>query len=865
MEIKILSKLNILPKAVIPNHYDISLDVDFDSFKFEGSEDIQIEILKPVSEIVLNSVDLEIINASFLSDQDLDLSKPKITLNNEYLKIDFGQQIPACTGVLKIDFYGTLSDDLKGFYKASYKDEDDSVKYLATTQFEATDARRAFPCWDEPAFKATFNLSLSVPNEFSAVSNMQIVSEIKSPKPNTKIVKFEKTPPMSTYYLAFIIGDLGSIERETEFGTLIRVWTTAGKEKQGEYALDVAEKLLKFFNQYFGIKYPLQKLDHLAIPDFAAGAMENWGAITYRENALLVDPENSSVATKQIVASIISHEMAHMWFGDLVTMSWWNDLWLNESFASWMGDKAVDSIFPEWKVWSQFVSQDTNQALQLDGLKNSHPINQEVNDPSEIGQLFDAISYSKGGSVLRMLETFLGEETFRLGIVDYLNEHQYSNAEGKDLWRSLDKVSGKPVSEMMDKWINQTGYPVVEVDISKADKNIISMNQERFLYEKILGGEDSEDTTWDIPISIISSKQSSPETVLMREKSLDFNFKNFSNSNWFKLNSDQASFIRVNYPEDALKQIESGILSGNLSDIDRLGIQNDCFALSVAGYFPGSRYLSLLKAYTDETDAIVWSDLASNLNSINSLLEDTAINEAFNKYACDLFQKIGTHVGWESKSTDNHLDILLRSIVLGQLGDYGDKKTIEKGVTLYEDFKNDLSSIDPNIRKVVLTLAAKSGSKDTFDEMWDLYDKELFEEEKTRILSALTCFNQTDLLLDLLDRSLDKDKVRLHNCIGVVTGVSFNRTGKKLAWEFLKDNWSEFDKRYGKGGFGLMRLVSITKRFSTQNEYDDVMQFFKNNPVPAAERTVRQSLEKIKINVAWLDKNIKEIKKLLGD
>ena len=860
-----MSKLNILPKGVIPKHYDISLDVDFDSFQFEGSEEIEIEILESVSEIVLNSVHLEIINVSFISEEVLDLSNPKITLNNEFLKLDFGKQLPTCSGVLKIDFCGTLSDDLKGFYKASYKDEDDTVKYLATTQFEATDARRAFPCWDEPAFKATFSLSLSVPNEFSAVSNMHILSETKSPNPNKKTVKFNKTPPMSTYYLVFIIGDIGSIERETEFGTLIRIWTTAGKEKQGEYALDVAEKLLKFFNQYFEIKYPLQKLDHLAIPDFAAGAMENWGAITYRENALLVDPENSSVATKQIVASIISHEMAHMWFGDLVTMSWWNDLWLNESFASWMGDKAVDSIFPEWKVWSQFVSQDTNQALQLDGLKNSHPINQEVNDPSEIGQLFDAISYSKGGSVLRMLETFLGEETFRLGIVDYLNQHQYSNAEGKDLWRSLDKVSGKPVSEMMDKWINQTGYPVVGVDISKADKNIISINQGRFLYEKILGVEDLEDTIWDIPVSIISSNKSSCETVLMREKSLDFEVENLSDANWFKLNTDQTSFIRVNYPENALKQIELGILSGNLSDIDRLGIQNDCFALSVAGYFPGSRYLSLLKAYIDETDAIVWSDLSSNLNSINSLLESTDLNESFSKYACDLFQKIGNNVGWESKPTDNHLDILLRSIVLSQLGDYGDQKTIEKAVSLYEDFKTDLSSIDPNIRKVVLTLAAKSGSRDRFDEMWNLYDRELFEEEKTRILSALTSFNQIDLLSDLLDRSLDKDKVRLHNCIGVVTGVSFNRSGKTLAWEFLKNNWDEFDRRYGRGGFGLMRLVGLTKRFSTENEYDDVMQFFKSNPVPAADRTVRQSLEKIKINVAWLDKNIKEIKELLGD
>ncbi len=860
-----MTKLNVLPKSVIPKHYEISLDLDFTSFTFEGTEEIQIEISESISEISLNSVDLEIFNAKFISNDILDSYDLEISLNNELLKLDFGQDVLPQSGILKIDFKGVLSDDLKGFYKASYKDENNNVKYLATTQFEATDARRAFPCWDEPAFKSTFSVKLCVPDKFSAVSNMHISSEEKSSKPNKKVVKFAKTPPMSTYYLAFIIGEINSIERQTEFGTLIRVWTTTGKEKQGEYALDVSEKLLKFFNKYFGIKYPLKKLDHLAIPDFAAGAMENWGAITYRENALLVDPKNSSVATKQIVASIISHEMAHMWFGDLVTMSWWNDLWLNESFASWMGDKAVDSIFPEWKVWSQFVSQDTNQALQLDGLKNSHPINQQVNDPSEIGQLFDAISYSKGGSVLRMLENFLGEETFRLGIVDYLTQYQYSNAEGKDLWKSLDKVSGKPVTEMMEKWINQTGYPVLEVDISESDKDTISIQQGRFLYEKILGSEDNSDTIWDIPISVISSNKSSMETVLMRDKKLDFKLNDYSNLDWFKLNPEQSSFLRINYPDNILKKIETGIISRDLSDIDRLGVQNDCFALSIAGYFSGAKYLSLLNSYIDETDAIVWSDLSSNLNSINSLLELTDLNQSFNRYACNLYQKIGNHVGWESKPTENQLDILLRSITLSQLGDFGDKNTIEKANNLYEDFKNDLSSIDPNIRKVVLTLAAKTGSNDRFEEMWDLYDRELFEEEKSRILSALTCFEDTDLLSDLLDRSLDKDKVRLHNCIAVVTGVSFNPKGRTLAWEFLKNNWKDYDERFGKGGFGLMRLVSLTKRFSTEDEYTDVMNFFKDNPVPSADRTILQSLEKIKINIAWLDKNVEEIKGFLGD
>ena len=387
-----------LPTNVKPTRYRLTLEPDLEAFTFRGEEAVDIDVVEPSSEITLNSTDIDIVSSRLTVDGDGVLIPKDIALDEsqETATFVFESEIPTGSATLEITFTGELNDKLRGFYRSHYTDIDGREQYLATTQFEATDARRAFPCWDEPAVKAAFDVTLVVPAELVAVSNMPVVSEEVQPS-GSRVVRFAETPMMSTYLLAFVVGDLESVEQRTDGGTLMRVWTTRGKREQSRFALETAVDLLDYFEDYFGIRYPLPKLDHIAIPDFAAGAMENWGAITYRETALLVDSDHSSAGTRQRVASIVSHEMAHMWFGDLVTMAWWNDLWLNESFASWMGDMAVDHLFPEWEMWTQFVMADTNSGLSLDGLKNSHPIEQEVNNPSEIGQLFDAISYSKRG------------------------------------------------------------------------------------------------------------------------------------------------------------------------------------------------------------------------------------------------------------------------------------------------------------------------------------------------------------------------------------------------------------------------------------------------------------------------------------
>ena len=551
---------------------------------------------------------------------------------------------------------------------------------MAATQFEATDARRAFPCWDEPAAKATFELTLRIPSELTAVSNTMPEAETPA-KEGTKEILFAPTPKMSTYLLAFIVGDLAAVEERAPNGTLVRIWATRGKEEQGRFALETAVDLLTYLDFYFGIPYPLEKLDHLALPDFAAGAMENWGAITYREIALLFDPVNSAANTRQRIAEIVAHEMAHMWFGDLVTMEWWDDLWLNESFASWMGNKAVDHIRPEWDMWTQFVYQDTNGGLSLDGLKNSHPIEMQVANPAEIGELFDAISYNKGGAVLRMLEDFLGEETFRQGIHHYLKSHQYGNARTEDLWASLEQVSGKPITTIMNTWVKQAGYPVVTVEESTDAYDgapALSLTQSRFLYDRLLSPEDDDPARWHVPISIQQAGVQSKVAALMVGDTLNVPLDSAGDSGWVKVNAGQTGFYRVNYDADQWKRLGEAVGSMELPATDRLGLQNDAYALMRAGSLSPATFLALAENYRGETHVSVWSDLASNLGSFDNLIGSQPYYDRFLPFAQGIFRKAAQRIGWEPRPDEGHLDTLLRTTILGQLGPMATKRRFRR-------------------------------------------------------------------------------------------------------------------------------------------------------------------------------------------
>ena len=853
----------VLPRNVTPKKYALQLQPNFQDFTFQGEETIDVDISESTSEILLNSSDIEIQSAALVRDgvttgvRGISYDRARQTA-----ALSFERLIATGPAQLFIKFTGILNDKLRGFYRSQYTTDQGEIRYLATTQFEATDARQAFPCWDEPARKARFEATLVVPQDMVAVSNTPVVSETLLPslldqegiKGRLKAVRFAETPVMSTYLLAFIIGDLAHIEKEAASGTRVGVWTTRGKEEQGRFALDTSVKLLSFFNDYFGIPYPLEKLDHIAIPDFAAGAMENWGAVTYRETALLVDPQNSSAGTRQRVAEVVAHEMAHMWFGDLVTMRWWDDLWLNESFASWMGTKAVDWLFPEWQMWTQFVNTDTNRALSLDGLKNSHPIEQEVKDPAEVSQLFDAISYSKGASVIRMLEQFLTPEVFRQGLYRYLSSHQYQNAQTADLWSALEDASQQPVTSIMGTWTGQMGYPVLDVSARHSGgQTDITLSQKRFVYDRMLGAGEAEATIWQVPVRVAGTGDSPLVSLVMNERQASISLGSGNGQQqWFKVNPLQTGFYRVNYSAEDWDRLVPAIESLTLPATDRLGIQNDAYALSRAGLLPLTQFLSLARAYENEDDASVWSDLASNLHEIETLIAREPYYGEFQAFARNLFRPTARRIGWEARTGEGHLDALLRSTVLSQAGNYEDAEVLQQATQQFVSYLQEPASVRPDLRGVVYSLAAQSGDESTYQQLWDLERKAGLQEEKIRLLVSLARFNQPELLQETLERSLTSE-VRSQDTITVISAVAANIRGREPAWNFVKNNWAELDRRYGGGGFGIMRLVSITNQFADLEKLTDVETFFQEHPAPAAERTIRQALERIRLNATWLE------------
>ncbi|MBI5698468.1 MAG: M1 family peptidase, partial [Thaumarchaeota archaeon] len=479
---------------VIPLNYSLSFEPIFSNFTFEGKEIITVNIPKPTNTITLHAAELKIKKCLVQFAGKSIPAQTKLDEKNETLTIKLGTKISKTAKII-IEYTGILNDRLVGFYRSQYKDKSGKTKYLATTQFEAADARRAFPCWDEPAAKATFEISIITEPNHTAISNTN--QTLKKKIGNKVLYQFAKTPIMSTYLVYLGVGEFEFLQ--SRLGKVVmRIVTTKGNSKKGKFALDLCKKLVKSYEDYFGIKYPLPKLDLIAVPDFASGAMENWGAITFRETILLYDEKTSSTQTKQFIAEVVSHELAHQWFGNLVTMKWWNDLWLNESFATFMATKFVDKFYPEWKLWDQFLEDTMNTAMSLDALHSSHPIDVKVNKPSEIREIFDAISYDKGGCVLKMLESFVTEKNFRAGLRVYLKKFSYKNAEGNDLWDEIGQSAKMPVRSMVNSWLKQVGFPLVEAQ--KQDSKLVLM-QKRFVLEQ----KGNQKGLWEIPIVIGSN------------------------------------------------------------------------------------------------------------------------------------------------------------------------------------------------------------------------------------------------------------------------------------------------------------------------------------------------------------------------
>lgn len=720
----------ILPTNVVPRHYDIVLEPNFEKFTFNGTVTIDLDVVEDSTSISLNTLELELQSSEIVVGEEVvrcvperlvktmtnsDSSSPTLSHDEEKqtTKINFGHTLKKDSNAqLRIHFTGLLNDKMAGFYRSTYKNAEGKECVMATSQMEATDARRAFPCFDEPALKADFTITLIAEKHLTCLSNMDVASESdyesKMSGSTKKAVKFNRSPKMSTYLVAFIVGELNYIET-TKYRVPVRVFAPPGIDiNHGNFSLDLAGRTLEFYEDTFGSQYPLPKLDMVAIPDFAAGAMENWGLITYRVVDLLFDEKTSGANVKERVAEVVQHELAHQWFGNLVTMDFWDGLWLNEGFATWMSWYSCNVFFPDWKVWQTYTADTLQDALAMDSLRSSHPIEVPIKKASDVNQIFDAIAYSKGSCVLRMISKHLGEDVFMEGIRQYLKKHAYGNTETGDLWAALSNASGKNVEDVMDIWTKHIGHPVVTVTEDAANKSI-HVKQNRLLRTADVKPEEDK-TLYPVFLGLRTNEGVNEELVLSQREGV---YK-VPDMDFFKLNADHTNLYRTSYSPERLEKLGKAAHDGLLTTEDRAGMIADAGALASCGYQQTSGFLNLLKGFGNESEYVVWDVILAKLGSVRMtwLFEDQATRDGLKKFARELSGGQAHSLGWKFEEGEDHRRQQLKTLLFGAAGSADDAEVIKASQEMFAKYiAGDKSAIHPNIRGSVFGIALKNGGE----------------------------------------------------------------------------------------------------------------------------------------------------------
>ncbi|KAM9707550.1 LOW QUALITY PROTEIN: glutamyl aminopeptidase [Menidia menidia] len=865
-----------LPDYVIPVHYDLHLEPDLDADSYRGTVEVQIQLTRPSRHLWLH------IRETYVSapppaeapgvgappPQQLEVRGCFQYPAQQYVVVEAGGQLeptgPGELYTLSLDFQGRLNGSVVGFYRVEYT-EGGVAKKIAATDHEPTDARKSFPCFDEPNKKATFTVSITHHQAYGALSNMPPQGPPEELPGGKLRTTFQKSVPMSTYLVCFAVHQFSFLERTSARGVPLRIYAQPSQLHTAEYAANTTKIIFDYFEEYFNMSYSISKLDKIAIPDFGTGAMENWGLITYRETNLLFDPLQSSSYNQQRVASVIAHELVHQWFGNIVTMDWWDDLWLNEGFASFFEYIGVEKAEPTWGMRDIMLTGDVLPVMVNDALLSSHPIIVDVSSPAEITSVFDAISYSKGASILRMLEDWMGRDMFRDGCRKYLKDFYFKNAKTANFWASLAEVSGLPVAEVMDTWTKQMGYPVLDLTVSGSEARL---SQKRFLLDPNANATQPPspfEYKWTIPVKWHSVTTNKNMQTMFNRSSAELVVENYSPGvdGLLKVNNDHMGFYRVNHPPAMWTLISQQLQADPLEfdPADRASFIDDVFALARADLLDYGNAFNLSRFLDRERDYVVWDRLAASIAYVRDMLGGGDLFHSFQKLFRELVKPTSTQLGWEDTGTQTQR--LLRETALSISCQMDDQDALSEAARLFDQWVDgSLSNVAVNLRLLVYRYGMRAaGTPEKWEVVFQRYKDSTLAQEKDKLLYGLASVDDVDLLYRLLEATKDETVVRSQDLFTVVRYVSYNPKGQNMAWEWTTLNWDYLVGRYTINDRNLGRLLTqISSTYNTDVQLGKMEYFFRKTPDAGAGAMPRQqALETTRNNIEWLRRNREEI------
>jgi aminopeptidase N len=843
-----------LPKSVVPKAYTIELTPNLKTLSVEGREVADVEIREPVSRVVLNAVNMAISEASL--DDGAQRAEISLDATAETATLAFANAIAPGAHKLRLTFSAKINPFGRGLFYVDYP-TGDGLKRMISTQLEPADARRIFPCWDEPAFKASFALTVTVPKDFLAVSNMPVAKE-EPAGADLKRVAFAPTPKMSSYLFVLSAGELERITADAD-GVTVGVVTTTGNSAKGRFALDNAVKLLGFYNDYFGARYPLPKLDLIAVPGGFGGAMENWGGITFFESRLLFDPASSPDSARRGIFSVLAHEMAHQWFGDLVTTAWWDNLWLNEGFASWMQEKAAERFYPQWKTWLNGYGQ-KQYGMALDARRTSHPIQQTVEDESVAMTAFDAITYNKGQAFIRMLENYLGADAFRDGIRRYMAAHAYSNTTTADLWQSLEAATGKKVAPIAASFTEQEGVPLVIAETT-CDGNAqrLSLRQDRFAIVPSSAHETPPPRRWQVPIEIGTPGAAQPSNILLLDGSAEIAAGSCGDA--IKVNFGDIGYYRVTYGPNSRAALMKTL--ARLAPEDRVNFLADSWTLMQAGRADVAAYFDVVGALSPNDHRAIWDQVINAFTQLDRLSRDRAGRPQLESYMRATLRPVFDRLGWDGGGSGDDDDTLLRSSLIRALGEFGDPEIVAESKRRFAAFLTDPKSLSPALLDAVSHVVGVNADRANYDALLALARKSTATNERVRYYDAAASARDTSLAGETLALTLTQE---LPNTIvnGLINQTAFSGGQGQLAWDFIRKNLDTLTTRQGPD-FDDHFIPNFMTNFSDAAHEAELAQFAPAQATSGGRVSTSRALEAIAISIEVKENVLPSIDRYVGE